>query len=975
MIGANGIGSTKKYNGGVFYYTGENSRWSFQQLILTNEMMNEPWTFYGTVIDLDPVTNRILLIGCSNCTTSSSYINDGIIFIFTPISFPQINSWTEQQKLTSNNLYAIGGTDAELYENTLIGVGYTTPPKNSWTKQNGIIFQKDIQTGIWSEIQTLTPKTDKITDVGIFEDTIVISSKDYRYQNNNNAGAVLVFYPNSIPFNTQEYNSNNHHHNDQQQQQQQQQQIDTLNNPPEPIQWSQQQTLYTGNTVAANLYYGSTVQIWGNTMAITEPGSGYVYVLERETRSGMWSQQVTIQAAISTSLTVALRGSDIIVSDGTTVYTYTNNLIYNCLYLTLEDHFGDGWDLARLIVESPFHGFETYAPDCDTENPLELRFCPTEIHENGHYKFKIINSEKAAFRWEIIWRIFEERSGNWYVGNWDTIMEFDWGLHENGFFNRKIIKSLPPNITCVKCSNDTDFYSEPKLQPHKRVLGAGPKTRSPTISPAPTIIQNSEVNWRYIRIYDTASLDWFNSIHRGTSYYISDINGLHLFTVGTLCAHIPGLCWIDLPNGQYTLRVGGALDVHKSTHLWKFCKITNSLKPQSHLEFTIENENCLITSYYTRDNFCKHVKDYSVVLKITFDFIISHDNINRRNTIKDIHENNNNNNNTNNNNNDLEINEISINKEIKRVTKIENDISYTLTTSDIETLKGILSSALSSYQIQGLHIVNLYYTTLEIQLYVHPVNDVYENHEVFHSVISDLSDSVHNILESSIPSMLIKLTTSSPVSSYFHHILSMHISSVIFDGITGGSAPTIETNELDTITTNYNQDESQSSSSSSSSSNNEQLTSLKAFLSSIRVLNLFGWSIWILFSLGIIFLVVRSTYLKIKNRKNKKNNEEELKYFPLDTSIGNEIDLEINQKREQNRDQKKEKKEKKKEKRNKNNENNENENNFDSDSSNENKKKEILKKKKEKKNIEIEIIEREKYFKENKKLNKKINKK
>jgi hypothetical protein len=398
IVGGNGPNSNKQYNGAVYFYTGDNSQWSFQQTILVKSMMNEAWSMFGRALDLDSATDRRLVIGCSNCTSPSSFLNTGSIYVFEPISSPKVVSWTEQQRLTTNTLYAIGAVDVQIYRDTLLGVGYTYRPPRSLNWMKGIVFCRDLRSGKWSEVQTLMPPQEVISDVDVYDDTLVIGSSNFRYFGTSNAGTVLIYYPNTPLYSAASsslFSSSLPH---------------KLDKPPPKTQWSQQQVLYSDNAMV-NGYYGSTVKLWGNVMAITEPGSGKVYVLERENRAGTWSQQIAISAAVSTSLTVDVQGSDVVVGDGTNAYVYSNNRLFNCLFILLQDQFGDGWGDAKLVVESPVHGLESFAPGCDRENPLAIRFCAIDTLDNGHYKFRIVNHEEAEFHWEILWKVYEERTG------------------------------------------------------------------------------------------------------------------------------------------------------------------------------------------------------------------------------------------------------------------------------------------------------------------------------------------------------------------------------------------------------------------------------------------------------------------------------------------------------------------------------------------------------------------------------------
>lgn len=396
IVGSNGPNSKKQFNGAVYFYTGDNSQWSFQQTILVKSMMNEAWSMFGLALDLDSATDRRLVVGCSNCSSPSAFLNTGSIYVFEPISSPKVVSWTEQQRLTTNTLHAIGTVDVQIYRDTLLGVGYTYRPPRSLNWMKGIIFRRDPRSGKWSEVQTLMPRQEVISDVDVYDDTMIIGSPNFNYFGRTNAGSVLVYYPNTPLYSSASRSASSLPHE--------------LDGPPPKTQWSQQQALYSGNAMI-NGYFGSTIKLWGNVMAITEPGSGTVYVLEREHRAGTWSQQIAISAAVSSSLTVAVQGSDVVVGDGTNAYVYSNNRLFNCLFIMLQDQFGDGWGEAKLVVESPVHGLESFAPGCDRENPLMIRFCAIDTLDNGHYKFRIVNHEDAEFHWEILWKVYEERTG------------------------------------------------------------------------------------------------------------------------------------------------------------------------------------------------------------------------------------------------------------------------------------------------------------------------------------------------------------------------------------------------------------------------------------------------------------------------------------------------------------------------------------------------------------------------------------
>jgi hypothetical protein len=286
------------------------------------------------------------------------------------------------------------------------------------------------------------------------------------------------------------------------------------------------------------------------------------------------------------------------------VYDETSK--WDCLLISLEDHFNDGWDTAKLQVDVPGGDKDFFTSRCDTPNPFQFRYCPADKGDSGLYKFSISNGEEAKFHWEQLWRVYEESTGNWYTGNWDTKMDFEWNSNQAQFVSKKIEHELPNNITCKACK------TKPTEKPSSRLrqLKTKDHTVHPTISPAPTVQTSLGVSgpWQELKLTSTTPTnDWFDSQHKGTSYYISTKDGKRLLSTGTMCpwqANAAGAtCWEDYPDGEYILRVGGALD-RTTDHLYTFCGAINTQTQESQMVFRVSNGECTIVSHIKSKNFC-----------------------------------------------------------------------------------------------------------------------------------------------------------------------------------------------------------------------------------------------------------------------------------------------------------------------------------------------------------------------------------
>lgn len=203
-------------------------------------------------------------------------------------------------------------------------------------------------------------------------------------------------------------------------------------------------------------------------------------------------------------------------------------------------------------------------------------------------------------------------------------MDFEWDASTGSFSPKKITKKLSNNVTCQSCKTRPTPKPTPLLLRHLKGGDDGiAHTLSPTISPAPTIKVSSGTVWQYFEV-STDSVDWFVDSHKSTSYYISDIEGHRLLSVGTFCSTSAGtskLCWEDFPDGEYVLRIGGALNPYSEDHSIKWCKSANHIYAQTQVVVKIADRDCEVISYITRQQFCKTQLDFDTIVE--FELVLS----------------------------------------------------------------------------------------------------------------------------------------------------------------------------------------------------------------------------------------------------------------------------------------------------------------------------------------------------------------
>jgi hypothetical protein len=561
--------------------------WSEVQRLTPPEHFSYPTEFAQAVV-ADQGSDSLLAVGCPGCNATS---NGGQVYLYSP-HVGGAYAWSQSQVLQLSSSathagYHRLGRDVEVYDNVLLASVYVP---NSIPKNGYVVFSRGPgPKDPFEPKQILTATRGNATAASVYEETIILADAQATYGGNSRVGEVYILYPSTPEFGSKP------------------------SAKPHPAQWSVQQVLRPA-TKSDDLLFGSSISIERNLLMVSSLGDDDHNVLfRREERSGMWSQQQVLAGGENVDLVKVAGGA---ISLGATTLgasplpvLFSNQANWDCLILSLEDHFGDGWDTAELIVATPDGKHEYFAPGCDVANPLKLRYCPTRSVE-GIYSFSIPEAAKAKHYWEIQYSVFDENTAIWYRGKWDTKMDFHWDPDTLTFSPRKIERALANSTVCEYCPSRPTDKPTPLL--HRNLKGGKSgddvsHTRSPTISPAPTLATTNILNWRYLTLYGDTK-PWFDNQYQGSNYYVTDAHGHRLIGTGTACTQgIDTQCWLDLPDGDYILRLGGALDPNKGSHKFTFCKTINEKGMRSQMMFRIKDDDCSIVTFASRSAVCRSI--------------------------------------------------------------------------------------------------------------------------------------------------------------------------------------------------------------------------------------------------------------------------------------------------------------------------------------------------------------------------------
>ena len=207
-----------------------------------------------------------------------------------------------------------------------------------------------------------------------------------------------------------------------------------------------------------------------------------------------------------------------------------------------------------------------------------------------------------------------------FIGRWRLVapgslvtdrhsrMDFLWNEKYSAFEGGATKDLLPIVETCEVCDPNQPAAKHRSLS-NLRSLHHKCTTSSPTMSAAPTITTTGYSNtvWNEFTFLGTAK--WFSTpdYYEGANFFISDQAGKHLFQTGTRCTAGTGAekCWVDIPDGDYTLRVGsGTPDYGSTSFTYVFCESSNAIEDDTELKFTILDQQCYAGLFKTVDNMC-----------------------------------------------------------------------------------------------------------------------------------------------------------------------------------------------------------------------------------------------------------------------------------------------------------------------------------------------------------------------------------
>ena len=290
-----------------------------------------------------------------------------------------------------------------------------------------------------------------------------------------------------------------------------------------------------------------------------------------------WSLKQILQANIQeTNASVTKRyrnpaqygGSLMMESNNNTVELLSQFHNGSCLLLWLSDHFGDGWDTLVLTVRAPDTTNDSFSPRCDQVDPFYIRYCPYQPSDEGVYIVKPFAANLARFPWEISWQVMVESTGQWYKGDSNTKMLFNFNSTTVQFDFVSSLNELKIIRTSV---NTSDVY---------------PCFRCGAITTQ---------SWSQLQLQDAS---FWPIVGYGAPYYISDITARTLYFSGRVCDGILTYeCYQTLTTGTYLLRMGGGtfgkiIGFPHSDANWVGCGVSGTWRDQ--MIFQIIDRQCYV---------------------------------------------------------------------------------------------------------------------------------------------------------------------------------------------------------------------------------------------------------------------------------------------------------------------------------------------------------------------------------------------
>mmetsp|Transcript_27985 Transcript_27985/g.47285 ORF Transcript_27985/g.47285 Transcript_27985/m.47285 type:complete len:905 (+) Transcript_27985:54-2768(+) len=602
--------SLAKQTGRVVVYEGNVTAYTQKQLLIPydGKHRQDSSAAFGESIAAKADT---LAAGCQLCN-SSAPIFSGAVYVYKP---NKEGRWSESQVLTADGVLYLGERVA-MHNNVIVAAG---DDMTTFSKASSHNFANIANTVVvfeekgpkFEQRQIITPKAgtnrEEISGVAVFDETIAITTKGSDTgTTQSQRDKVYIYYPMNKRYGLEPKGK------------------------PSPQQWTNIQILTSATVTDLRYAAGAPdTSISGNELRYLTTNVGNFVSEARSTRSCLSCKfstpVVTASAIAETEVDVML------ASDANSFYSYKlvtdlfldkpepNSNKGGCLNIQLIDQFQDGWGIASLVVTDPDGREDKYTIQCNSANPMIFQYCPNH-YAPGEYHIHIENGEETPFGWEIYYRV--SAGSTWYAGDRHTHMDFLWDAKYQNFVNCGGKGLLPQTDTCKVCDPNKPAGKRRSLT-NLRSLHHKGTTSSPTISRAPTILATGQGNeWNEFKTAASSVL-WFDAAPGGGSkFMISDVKGQKLLREGTTCvASVATTCWVELPDGDYTIRVGAGMT--DDTLSWTFCGTSYMLGAETQFEFTVVDQQCYVGAFHEAEFLCKNEYNSGGIYYLELDLLLA----------------------------------------------------------------------------------------------------------------------------------------------------------------------------------------------------------------------------------------------------------------------------------------------------------------------------------------------------------------
>ena len=291
-----------------------------------------------------------------------------------------------------------------------------------------------------------------------------------------------------------------------------------------------------------------------------------------------------------------------------------------CLEIYMWDMYGDGWDGAKVYVDTPWNDVFSSAPTCDV-NPVVEHLC-TDM--SGLYPMVLTHEDESYTPknyWEAFWTVTAykcDEKYEWYTGGYNTTMIWNydsnvdmWSLEywENLWPNEKECDACGDAKACKPKPKKKKKKSKKKSTKKKPIVGDSTTNSTNTTGKTKPRYGPPAVNVR-VTMYDKEGDGWWLNNYHGASWYLADDTRTELFYTGTLCKGKKGYCNLCLGDGSYTIRFTGEPDATWTA--WDFCNVRGGYAHE--LTFHVYKGKCYPDSLVSLETTCYGTVSSTVTL-------------------------------------------------------------------------------------------------------------------------------------------------------------------------------------------------------------------------------------------------------------------------------------------------------------------------------------------------------------------------